>query len=436
MSNALAIAGVTAVLRDLLDDGMIDHQVTDALGHGVTVSTLAPDEIALGTDQQPRLNIFLYQVTPNASWRNVGYPSLDATGNQISNPPLALDLHYMLTAYGVADLDAEVLLGYATLLFHETPVLPRDAIRRSLDPPPSQAVSATILPTIYQSLRASDLANQVEQIKITPQVMNTEELSKLWTALQSHYRPTATYLATVVLIQPTAQAKAPLPVLSRGPRDPVTLRETGPTVYGSVATPFPTIASITFPAAQIAARLGDTITVNGQNLDGTQQALVLSNPLRGIARTLAPGGPVTPTAISFIIPNDPTNYPAGIYAASIQLARGGDPAIRTTNEIALPIAPQITALPTTAAIAADGTLTLTPTCTPLVQPTQRVSLILNDIEATANPIASAINNPTFEFSSVPPLKYWARLRVDGVDSPLVAYGNPPSFSGVQITVTA
>ena len=37
MSNALAIAGVSAVLKDLLDSGLIDHQVTDALGAGVTV---------------------------------------------------------------------------------------------------------------------------------------------------------------------------------------------------------------------------------------------------------------------------------------------------------------------------------------------------------------------------------------------------------------
>ena len=30
MSNALAIAGVSAVLKDLLDSGMIDHKITDA----------------------------------------------------------------------------------------------------------------------------------------------------------------------------------------------------------------------------------------------------------------------------------------------------------------------------------------------------------------------------------------------------------------------
>ena len=45
MSNALAIAGVTAVLRDLLDSGLIDHEVTDAMGQGVSVTAVAPDPI-------------------------------------------------------------------------------------------------------------------------------------------------------------------------------------------------------------------------------------------------------------------------------------------------------------------------------------------------------------------------------------------------------
>ena len=45
MSNALAIAGVTAVIKDLLDSGLIDHAVIDAMGAGVAVSAQAPDTI-------------------------------------------------------------------------------------------------------------------------------------------------------------------------------------------------------------------------------------------------------------------------------------------------------------------------------------------------------------------------------------------------------
>src|SRR5207237_6193452 len=138
----------------------------------------------------------------------------------------------------------------------ETPVLARAAIRKSLDPPPSPAVTGSLLPTVYKALRAANLADQLEQIKITPEVMNTEELSKLWTAIQTHYRPTATYLATVVLIQPDLPTTAPLPVLSRGPRDPATLLETGPTVIATMESPYPALSSIAFPKGQNSVELG------------------------------------------------------------------------------------------------------------------------------------------------------------------------------------
>ena len=104
MSSALAIASVTAVLRDLLNNGLIDHDVSATLGN-VTVSSLSPDRIDMTSQNQTsRLNLFLYQVTPNASWRNVGLPSRNGNGERISNPPLALNLHYLLTAYGALEL--------------------------------------------------------------------------------------------------------------------------------------------------------------------------------------------------------------------------------------------------------------------------------------------------------------------------------------------
>ena len=116
MSSALAIAGVTAVLKDVLSSGILDQHLTDVVGDGVIISALAPDAVQLGSDVAPRLNLFLHQVTHNAAWRNVGQPSRDGAGERTSNPPLALDLHYLLTAYASGDLQAEVLLGHATFI--------------------------------------------------------------------------------------------------------------------------------------------------------------------------------------------------------------------------------------------------------------------------------------------------------------------------------
>src|SRR4029450_8270342 len=113
MSNALAIAAVTAVLKDLLNNGVIDHQLSGVVGE-VTVSALPPDRVLVeGQAETSRLNLFLYQVTPNAGWRNQALPSHDPSGIRVTNPPLALDLHYLITAYGANELHAEILLGYA-----------------------------------------------------------------------------------------------------------------------------------------------------------------------------------------------------------------------------------------------------------------------------------------------------------------------------------
>ena len=160
------------------------------------------------------------------------------TATRVSSPPLALDLHYLLTAYGSADFQAEILLGYAMHLLHERPVLDRAAIRTALDPSP---LGASILPPAFQALTAADLADQLEAVTITPEPMDTEEMSRLWSAIQAHYRPTAPYLVSVVLIEARKPSRTPLPVLSRGPVDPTTGKDRGVVVEPSLLPPYPTI---------------------------------------------------------------------------------------------------------------------------------------------------------------------------------------------------
>jgi hypothetical protein len=214
MSNALAIAGVSAVLKDLLNNGLIDHDIGALVNAPVTVTAMPPDRIkADDLGEKAQLNLFLYQITPNIGWNNVGLPSRDGQGVRLTNRPLALDLHYLLTAYGKKDFDGEILLGYAMQLLHETPVLSRDAIRTALAA--TSPVNGDLLPPSMSPLLASDLAEQVEQIKISPQNLTMDELSKLWTAFQGHYRPTAAYHVSVVLIESKKSTKMVLPVQER-----------------------------------------------------------------------------------------------------------------------------------------------------------------------------------------------------------------------------
>jgi hypothetical protein len=267
MSSPLAIAAVTAVLKDLLNNGVIDRDLSGAVGGNVNVTALPPDRIDTGTQEKNQLNLFLYQVTPNLGWRNVGLPSRDGNGATIANAPLALDLHYLLTAYGDKELNAELLLGYAMHLLHENPVMRRQDIRTSLAAAPLPApVNGSLLPPGFRNSAAADLADQVELIKITPQYLSNEELSKLWTAFQGHYRMGAAYLVSVVLIEGQRPTRAAVPVHDRRLH----------------VLPFQqaTIDSVVPPVLHV----GDALTINGQNLQASglraSFGTVTANPIR------------------------------------------------------------------------------------------------------------------------------------------------------------
>ncbi|MGE3978599.1 MAG: DUF4255 domain-containing protein [Nitrospira sp.] len=435
MGNALAIAAVTAVLKDLLNNGLIDHNVTGAVGSNVTDSALPPDRVfAPGAQEGNQLNLFLYQVTPNVGWRNIGLPSRDEQGGRLTNPPLALDLHYLLTAYGAEDLHAEVLLGYAMQLLHETPILTRQSIRTALQPSP---VNGAILPPALQALSASELADQVEQIKIVATALNSEEMSKLWTALQARYRPTGAYHVSVVMIESQRPAKSALPVLTVGPVDPVTREPRGSVVAANLESPFPTLNLVTPPQQRASAHLGDVLVVQGHKLDGTNVAVRLtgSRLAQPIELPITAGN--TATRLETTIPNQPATLPAGLYSLAVLVQRPGDTFRRTTNALALALAPQITtALPASFARDGNGDVTITLAVRPEVQPAQRVALLLGDVEVAAQPRTNQTDTVSFVIRAAAPGTYLVRLRVDGVDSEVVnRVATPPEFFNHRVTVT-
>jgi hypothetical protein len=431
MSNALAIAAVTAVLQDLLNNGLIDHNVTGAVDGNVTVSALPPDRIpASGEDSVTQLNLFMHQVTPNIGWRNVALPSRDGRGDRRTNPPLALDLHYLLTAYGVEDLHAEILLGYAMQLLHETPVLSRPAIIQALTPSP---VNGTILPPAFAALAAADIADQVEQIKITPEALNIEEMSKLWSAFQANYRPTAAYAVSVVLIEATRATRAPLPVLTRGPDNE------GVTAQPDLTPPYPTIVSLVPPDRQPSAELGDLLTISGHHLDGTNVTIRFESPRLDDPIELTPEAGATATRIEVTLPDAPADpsapadWAAGLYSVTVSVERPGETFARTTNELPLQIAPRMD-MGSVNVIRDGGTgiVTVTLDVSPELRPSQSASLMLGSISTPAAPHPTQTGTLSFEVGDIPADTYWTRLRVDGVSSLLIdRTTTPPAFDPTQ-----
>jgi hypothetical protein len=311
-------------------------------------------------------------------------------------------------------------------LLHETPVLARGAIHTALNP--SAPVNASVLPSIYQALRAADLADQVEQIKVTPATMNPEEMSRLWSALQAHYRPTAAYQVSVVLIEGRRPGRAAQPVLSRGPVDPVTGRERGIVAVPGLLPPLPAIDAVQPPGGQPAARLGDVVEVRGHHLDGASRQVLLTSARLQVRETVGASSVGGQGGLSFTLPGDPAVLPVGVYRLSVLVQRAGEPQPRVTNELPLVVAPEIPGtLPLTHTPAAmDAGITLP--CRPYVRPGQRASLILGDREAVADPFTSTASSLTFRFSGLAAGKYLARLRVDGIDSLVIDRSVvPPKF---------
>jgi hypothetical protein len=428
MSTALAIASVTAVLKNLLDNGVINDQVITSMGSAVTVSAIAPDLVPVDANAPSRLNLFLYHVTPNQGWRNVGLPSRSGNGDRLTNPPLAIDLHYFLTAYASRDLHAEILLGHGMQVLHETPVLARQGVRRALGVPNLISDPDNVIPPDLEQIALSGLDEQVDGIKITPAALGTEELSKLWAAFQSHYRPSAGYVASVVLIESQQSTRRPLPV--RSPRlYVVPFRE--PVVDRVLALPqeSPEAAPVNGP---ILAR--HLLSVSGRQL-------------RGPRTTVRIDGRPAPDPLSVedaaIVSALPPDLEAGVHALQVvheQLM--GDPPVPhagvSSNLAAFVLHPELSSAPVFVPSGDQGIVRLS--VAPAVGPRQRVLLLLNERFVVSSPAPDPLPAPrAYSFGApsragdspagpatqidvpvagVQPGTYLVRVQVDGAESPV------------------
>lgn len=400
MSNSLSIAAVTATLRSLL----FNHLQVET--PDISVTALPPDKARSKDATHHQLNIFLFHVGHHGGLRNMEFPP-HAKPGESGVPPLALKLCFLLTPYAPGDDDVEShkLLGKAMNVLHDHPLLGPDELRAALP--------------------GNDLYRQVERVRITPDTLSLEDLSKLWTTFQTQYRVSVVYQVSVVLIESARPRGSPLPVL----RPDITVRT------GLVPLQ-PLLDTVTPPGRQPSARLGDTLVLTGVNLDGDAVAVRFSHPL-WTTPVSRPASEATATRLTVNIPDDAAGWPAGTYAVSVGIARAGQPD-RTTNSLPLTLAPRLTSLPAGAiARGSGGDVTLPVGFTPQARPEQRVVLLLGAREVVAPPRATPVPRIDFAVTDAPAGEHFVRLRVDGVDSLLVDRSvTPPVFDVSQrVTLT-
>lgn len=194
MSNFLAIATVTETLRQMLDAAVSSNVA------GAKATAAKPSESG-----EKAVNIYLYQVGPNASWRNDDLPSRRGDRTLIRRPRAALDLYYLFTFSGdEAHQEPQQIMGSVISSLHSRPVLTRQQIREAV----SHAENGF--------LNGSDLDEEIELVRFTPISLSLEELNNLWSGFfQIPYSLSMAYQASVVFIEGKDVAETPLPVLDR-----------------------------------------------------------------------------------------------------------------------------------------------------------------------------------------------------------------------------
>lgn len=258
MSDFRAIAGVSATLRTLLHDRMelpMNMTVVPPISIGTPLVPLPPTPETI-EPEAARINLFLFQVNESPYLKNRDLPG-QGSSMAYGKPPLSLELHFLLTAYGsqvngetaIDETTAHFLLGSAMRVLHDYPAI--TAQLQTVREPYGQQI-------LHESLRNAD-----EQIKLCLHPITLEDLTKVWTALTLPYRLSVAYSVSVVQIESQASRRYPR-LVGEAP-------EGGP---GIIAVPLDRAAIESLRVIRLGetiehttpyARVGDTLVIIGRN---------------------------------------------------------------------------------------------------------------------------------------------------------------------------
>lgn len=129
-------------------------------------------ELADGPELRNTVSLFLYRVTVNEQLRT----SVRAVDSPDTDPPLSIDLHYLMTVWADNAPAEQTVLSWAMRELQLHPIL--DA-----------------------STLSSDAAWEVgEMVQLIPAELSNEELMRIWDLLLPKYRLSVSYIARVVRI--------------------------------------------------------------------------------------------------------------------------------------------------------------------------------------------------------------------------------------------
>lgn len=381
MSRHLTVAAVTAAF------GRIVANAATAAVNEASVHYARPDTAGV----EPKVYIYLYQVTPNAAARNLELPVRSTDGTARQRPFVALDLHYLLTFVGdEKKLQPQTMLGSVVSLINSRPVLSPAEIRIARMP-------GDDLPLV-----GSDSDIPIVDVRFTPLGLSLEDMSKVWSVfLQTPYALSVVYRASMALVE------ADVPILPALPAQ----RSRGSS--GFLANP--AIAQVMAIEGQYQPiTASGTLLITGVRLQGEQTLVRVA------------GSDVQPaqlTATRVTLPVPAAAQVVGIHPVRI-VHRPWDAAPEdTTNEIESNVA-SFVLYPHVTSVTLDGTI-LSVTVTPVIRQEQRGEVLLDQL-GVEKPVAyqrrrlppTDVSSSTLQIdlSGVAGGTYAVRVRVDGFTS--------------------
>ena len=185
MANVLAIHSVGSSIATFLRN-TYPQQIAARPMPACSFELTSSGQLAGDISETTRITLYLYRITVNEHSRQTRRGAAPPD----SFVPLGLDLHYLLTAWAANPLDEQVTLAWAIRQLHQYPVL--DA--SSLSP---------------EAGWASD-----EVIQVIPAELTTEDVMRIWDALEPAYRISVSYVARLVRLDPDQDTEQFRPVVA------------------------------------------------------------------------------------------------------------------------------------------------------------------------------------------------------------------------------
>ena len=169
MSNVLAIHSVGQSLMTFLQNAYPPQ--LQAI-HTCEFKQISSGELDKSASFETSVTLFLYRVTMNEHLRNLQRRN-DLGGEQF---PLSVDLHYLLTVWGGTPLVEQAILAWVMQQLNQRPLLDLSALSPDADWSPA------------------------DYVQVIPAELSTEDMMRIWDALEPPYRLSVSYVARVVRI--------------------------------------------------------------------------------------------------------------------------------------------------------------------------------------------------------------------------------------------